>query len=180
LDFFERLPEAIQGSLLNRRGQGLTVVRETSERRRSVMKTVKDILRTKGHDVWTIPPDATVYEALSLMADKNVGALVVLDGETVVGIMSERDYARKVVLHGKLSKEIPVKEIMTARVYYVRPEQNIQECMAQMTDKRVRHLPVLENDRLIGIISIGDVVKAIIAEQEFLIRYLESYITGTC
>ena len=142
------------------------------------MKTVKDILRTKGHDVWSIIPDATVYEALRFMGDKNVGALVVLEGETVVGIISERDYARKVILHGRSSKEIAVREIMTTRVYYVRPEQDIQECMALMTDKRVRHLPVMENDRLIGLISIGDVVKAIIAEHESTIKHLEDYITG--
>jgi CBS domain-containing protein len=143
-----------------------------------VMKTVKDILRSKGYDVWSIVPDATVYEALKFMGDKNVGALVVLDGETVVGIISERDYARKVILHGRSSKEIPVREIMTTWVYYVRPEQNIQECMELMTDKRVRHLPAMENDRLIGVISIGDVVKAIIAEHESTIKHLEDYITG--
>ena len=142
------------------------------------MKTVKDILRTKGQDVWSIIPDATVYEALTLMGDKNVGALVVLDGETVVGIISERDYARKVILHGRSSKEIPVSDIMTTSVYYVRPEQNIQECMELMTDKHVRHLPAMENDRLIGVISIGDVVKAIIAEHESTIKHLEDYITG--
>ncbi|HEY6246933.1 MAG TPA: CBS domain-containing protein [Pyrinomonadaceae bacterium] len=142
------------------------------------MKTVKDILRSKGHDVWSIVPDATVYEALKFMGDKNVGALVVLEGETVVGIISERDYARKVILHGRSSKELPVREIMSTRVYYVRPEQNIQECMALMTEKRVRHLPAMENDRLIGVISIGDVVKAIIAEHESTIKHLEDYITG--
>jgi CBS domain-containing protein len=143
-----------------------------------IMKTVKDILRTKGHDVWSIIPDVTVYEALKFMGDKNVGALVVLDGETVVGIISERDYARKVILHGRSSKELPVREIMTTKVYYVRPEQNIQECMALMTEKHVRHLPAMENDRLIGVISIGDVVKAIIAEHESTIKHLEDYITG--
>ena len=142
------------------------------------MKTVKDILRSKSHDVWSIVPDATVYEALKFMGDKNVGALVVLEGETVVGIISERDYARKVILHGRSSKELPVREIMSTRVYYVRPEQNIQECMALMTEKRVRHLPAMENDRLIGVISIGDVVKAIIAEHESTIKHLEDYITG--
>jgi CBS domain-containing protein len=142
------------------------------------MKTVKDILRTKGHDVWSIAPYATVYEALKFMADKNVGALVVLDVETVVGIVSERDYARKVILHGRSSREIHVREIMTPRVYYVHPEQNIQECMTLMTDKHVRHLPALENDRLVGVISIGDVVKAIIAEHETTIKHLEDYITG--
>jgi CBS domain-containing protein len=142
------------------------------------MKIVRDILQTKGHEVWSIRPDETVYEALKIMADKNVGALVVLEGQTVVGIMSERDYARKVILQGKSSREVRVGQIMTSRVYYVRPEQTIQECMAQMTDKHVRHLPVLENDSLIGVISIGDVVKSIIAEQESTIRLLEDYITG--
>ena len=142
------------------------------------MKTVKDILRVKGSDIWSTTPDATVYEALQTMAEKNVGALVVLDADTVVGIMSERDYARKVILHGRSSREIRVREIMTSEVYFVRPEQDIQECMAQMTDKRVRHLPALENDRLVGIISIGDVVKAVIAEHESTIKHLEDYITG--
>lgn len=142
------------------------------------MKTVKDILRDKGYEVWSITPDATVYEALKFMADKNVGALLVLDGQAVVGMVSERDYARKVILHGRSSREIQVREIMSSKVYYVQPEQNIQDCMALMTDKRVRHLPVLENDRLVGVISIGDVVKAIIAEHESTIKHLEDYITG--
>jgi len=142
------------------------------------MITVKEFLQTKGHDVLSITPDATVYEALKIMADKNVGALVVLDGETVAGIMSERDYARKVILHGKSSREMQVREIMTSKVYYMRPEQNLQDCMAQMTDKRVRHLPVLEGNRLVGIISIGDVVKEIIADHESTIKLLENYITG--
>ena len=142
------------------------------------MITVKDILKGKGHDVLTITPETTVYEALTIMADKNVGALVVLDGETVAGIMSERDYARKVILHGKSSRELQVREIMTSRVYYVHPEQNVQDCMAQMTDKHVRHLPVMEQDRLVGIISIGDVVKTIMADQEDTIKLLENYITG--
>ena len=142
------------------------------------MITVKDILLTKGEDVWAITPEATVFEGLQIMADRNVGALVVLDGETVAGILSERDYARKVILHGRSSKELKVKEIMSSRVYYVSPEQNIEDCMALFTDKRVRHLPVLENNRLAGIISIGDVVKAIIADQESTIKHLENYITG--
>lgn len=142
------------------------------------MITVKDILQTKGNNVISITPETTVYEALTIMADKNVGALVVLDGETVAGIMSERDYARKVILHGRSSRQLQVREIMTARVYYVHPEQNVQECMAQMTDKHVRHLPVMEEDRLIGIISIGDVVKTIMADQESTIKLLENYITG--
>jgi CBS domain-containing protein len=142
------------------------------------MMTVKDILQTKGQDVLSITPEATVYEALKLMADKNVGALIVLDGENVAGIISERDYARKVILHGKSSREMQVGEIMTSKVYYMRPEQNLQECMAQMTDRHVRHLPILEEGRLVGIISIGDVVKAIIAEHESTIKLLENYITG--
>ncbi|HYY55769.1 MAG TPA: CBS domain-containing protein [Pyrinomonadaceae bacterium] len=142
------------------------------------MITIKDVLQSKGHDVLSIAPDATVYDALKVMADKNVGALVVLDGQTVAGIMSERDYARKVILHGKSSREMQVREIMTSRVYYMRPEQNLQECMTQMTDKHVRHLPVIEDERLVGIISIGDVVKAIIADQEDTIKLLENYITG--
>jgi CBS domain-containing protein len=142
------------------------------------MITVKEILQTKGHEVISITPDTTVYESLTIMADKNVGALVVLDGETVAGIMSERDYARKVILHGKSSRELQVREIMTSRVYYLRPEQTVQECMAQMTDKHVRHLPVIENERLVGIISIGDVVKTIMADQEYTIKLLENYITG--
>jgi CBS domain-containing protein len=142
------------------------------------MITVKDILQTKGQDVLTITPDTTVYEALTIMADRNVGALVVLDGETVAGIMSERDYARKVILHGRSSKELQVSEIMTSRVYYVHPDQNVQDCMAQMTDKHVRHLPVIDSERLVGIISIGDVVKTIMADQEDTIKLLENYITG--
>ncbi len=142
------------------------------------MKVVKDILQAKGHRVWSITPDATVYDALTLMAEKNVGALVVLDGDRVVGIISERDYARKVILKGKSSKDLQVREIMTSRVVFVRPEQTMAECMVLMTDKYIRHLPVLVDNRLAGLVSIGDVVKAIIAEKEFIIGQLESYITG--
>jgi CBS domain-containing protein len=142
------------------------------------MKTVRDILGNKGSDLWTIAPDRTVFEALQTMADKNVGALLVLDGETITGILSERDYARKVILHGRSSKELMVREIMSSKVYFVSPEQNIEDCMSLFTNKRVRHLPVLENDKLAGIISIGDVVKAVIAEQESTIKHLENYITG--
>lgn len=142
------------------------------------MLTVRQLLRGKGHDVWSIAPDVSVYDALKLMADKEVGALMVLDGDTMVGIISERDYARKVILKEKSSMDTPVKEIMTQHVICVGPEQTIRECMALMTDKRIRHLPVLENERLAGIISIGDVVKAIISHQEFMIEQLESYIQG--
>jgi len=143
------------------------------------MNRVKDILRTKGHRVWSIAPDATVYEALELLAEKNVGAVLVMEGNRLVGIFSERDYARKVVLRGKASRTTLVREVMTERVIYVVPEETAEECMALMTDKRVRHLPVLEGDQVIGVVSIGDVVKGIISEQEFLIEQLERYITGT-
>ena len=142
------------------------------------MKTVAEILKSKGREVWTITPETIVFDALKTMADKNVGALVVLDRTTVIGILSERDYARKVILHGKSSKELKTREIMSANVYFVGPDQNIEDCMALFTNKRVRHLPVLRNDELIGIISIGDVVKAVIAEQEYTIKPLENYITG--
>ncbi|HLF24702.1 MAG TPA: CBS domain-containing protein [Anaerolineae bacterium] len=142
------------------------------------MKTVNQLLQAKGSDVWSIAPGASVYEALARMADKNIGALLVLDAGRLIGIFSERDYARKVVLKGKASKDTPVKEIMTSRVVYVRPEQSIEDCMALMTDKRVRHLPVLEGERVVGVISIGDVVKSIISEQSFMIAQLENYITG--
>jgi CBS domain-containing protein len=142
------------------------------------MQTVADIVKAKGDEVWTISPNITVFEALSIMADKNVGALVVVEGKDVVGLLSERDYARKVILHGKSSREIPVREIMTTDVHFVRPNQSIEECMDQMTDKRVRHLPVIDSDGLAGIISIGDVVKAIIDDRESTIQHLENYITG--
>lgn len=142
------------------------------------MKIVKDVLQTKGQEVWSVSPDGSVYDALTLMAEKNVGALLVMESDRVVGIISERDYARKVILKGKSSKELAVKEIMTSRVVWVRPEQTMEECMELMTDKHIRHLPVLDEDRLVGLISIGDVVKAIIAEKEFIIGQLEGYITG--
>ena len=142
------------------------------------MKTVRELLRNKGDQVYSIGPEATVYEALTLMAEKDVGALLVLDGGNLVGILSERDYARKVILKGKTSRETLVREIMTERPVCIRADQTIEECMALMTNKRVRHLPVLEAGRLIGVISIGDVVKDIISEQEFMIEQLENYITG--
>ena len=142
------------------------------------MKTVTQLLRTKGQQVLSVAPDIPVFEALEVMADKNVGALLVVEDERLVGVFSERDYARKVILKGKSSKDTPVREIMSSHVLYVRPEQTIEDCMALMTDKRVRHLPVMEEERLVGVISIGDVVKAIIAEQEFMIEQLQNYITG--
>lgn len=142
------------------------------------MKNVIELLRVKGHQYWSVTPDTTVFDALKLMAEKNIGVLLVLEGDVLVGLLSERDYARKVILKGKSSKDTPVKEIMSEKVIYVEPEQTVEECMALMTDKRVRHLPVFEGDKLIGIISIGDVVKAIISEQEFIIEQLEHYISG--
>lgn len=142
------------------------------------MTTVEEILREKGDQVWTVVPDSTVYQALSLMAEKNVGALVVIDRDGVAGILSERDYARKVILQGKSSKEIRVRDIMSSPVQCVNPASSIEECMALMTDRHVRHLPVVRDERLAGLISIGDVVKAIISQQGSLIRDLEGYITG--
>ncbi len=143
------------------------------------MATVRDMLRTKGHDIWSVAPDASVYDALKLMAEKNIGAVLVRDAESLVGILSERDYARKVALQGKSAMDTPAKEIMTEKVICVRPEESAEECMAVMTERKVRHLPVLEDEQLIGVISIGDVVKAIIPEQEFLIKQLEHYVRGT-
>lgn len=142
------------------------------------MTLVAQLLQTKGFEVWSIAPDATVYEALGLMADKDVGALLVVQGRRLVGIVSERDYARKVALKGRRSKDMLVSEIMSDELVCVTPEQPIEQCMALMTSRRVRHLPVFARDQLIGVISIGDVVKALISDQEFLIQELASYITG--
>ena len=132
------------------------------------MKTVREILQRKGSIVWSISPEATVYEALQVMADKNLGAVLVIKNDKVVGIMSERDYARKIILHGKSSKETLVKEIMSSMVIYVNTSLSVEECMALMINKRIRHLPVIENGNLSGIISIGDIVDAVIDEKEFV------------
>jgi CBS domain-containing protein len=140
------------------------------------MKTLQQILRGKPQGVLSISPDATVFDALKLMADKEVGAVLVIEGGRLAGIFSERDYARKIILHGKLSKETAVREIMTSKVVCVTPAQTVEECLALMTDKRVRHLPVVEHGRLIGMLSIGDLVKEMISEQQFMIAQLESYI----
>jgi CBS domain-containing protein len=126
--------------------------------------------------VWAIPPDALVYEAIKMMADRGVGALLVMEGQRLVGIVSERDYARKVILQGKSSRNTPVREIMTDKVFYVRPEQTVEDCMALMTARRIRHLPVLNDNQVKGVVSIGDLVKAIISEQEVCIQQLEQYI----
>jgi CBS domain-containing protein len=142
------------------------------------MPIVNDLLQTKGHSVWSVDKDATVFQALELMAAKDVGALLVMDEGRVAGIFSERDYARKVILRGRTSRETPVREIMTERVLYVKPDQSVNDCMNLMTRHRVRHLPVLAEGELIGIVSIGDVVKGLLADQEFMIEQLENYITG--
>ncbi len=138
--------------------------------------TLSQLLDTKGHNVWSVSPQSSAYQALELMADKDVGALVVIDQGKVVGMFSERDYARKLVLKGKLSRETTVAEVMTEPVCYVLPWTSLSECMALMTNKHVRHLPVIENDKLIGIVTIGDVVKTIISEQESVIHELKSYV----
>ena len=143
------------------------------------MKPVRELLRIKGQETWSVTPDTPVYDALKLMAEKNVGALLVLEGDKLAGILSERDYARKVILKGKASKNTPAREIMSENVVCVTPEQSVAECMALMTDKHFRHLPVIEDGKLVGVISIGDVVKAIISEQTFVIEQLEHYIAGT-
>ena len=142
------------------------------------MKRVCDLLHDKGRDVWSLTPDATVYEAIDQMAQKGVGALLVMEGERLVGIISERDYARKVILKGKASREIQVREIMSHPVICVSPELTIEQTMALMTDKRVRHLPVVVEETVVGVISIGDVVRSVIEDQEVYIQQLTAYITG--
>ena len=143
------------------------------------MITVKDMLDQKGHNAWTIGPEAKVLEALDLMAKKGLGALIVVDkGDEVIGILSERDYARKIILMGRQSQDTPVKDIMTKEVYGVHFETTADECMALMTDKHIRHLPVCKDGKLAGVISIGDVVKAVIGQQKVTIENLENYIMG--
>ncbi len=143
------------------------------------MATVKNILEAKGNATFFITPDTSVYQALELMVEKNVSALLVMENEKLAGIFTERDYARKVVLKGKKSKETQIGEIMTGNLITVSPESSIDECMALMTGKYIRHLPVIENNKLAGIISIGDVVRHIIKEQKFIIENMEQYIAGT-
>ena len=143
------------------------------------MKVVGDILKAKSDQtVYEIVPTASVFDAIKLMAEKSIGALLVMEGEKIVGIITERDYARKMILMGRSSKETPVRDIMTSPVMYVRPSQTSEECMALMTENRLRHLPVMDSDKLIGLISIGDLVKDIISEQKFMIEQLEHYIMG--
>jgi len=143
------------------------------------MKTAADLLKSKPHQtVYTVAPTASVFEAVRQMAEKNVGALLVMEGVQVVGIISERDYARKIDLMSRTSKETLVREIMTAAVMYVRPDHTTEDCMALMTENRLRHLPIMEGGKLLGLISIGDLVKDIISEQKFIIEQLEHYISG--
>ena len=142
------------------------------------MTTVRDILKHKGSEVFSVRPDDTVFDSLQLMSDKGVGALLVMDGDKLVGIVTERDYARKVILEGKSSRTSSVDEVMTRRVLCASPERTVDECMALMTDKRARHLPVLDHKEVVGVISIGDLVKAMISEQQVLIDQLQHYISG--
>jgi len=142
------------------------------------METIRQILGKKGNQIFSVTPWTTVYDTLKLMADKNIGAVLVLDEGKLVGIMSERDYARKVILKGKFSKETPVNEIMSSKVICIDPDQTIINTKAVMIQKRIRHLPVMEDDKLVGIISIGDVVNAVLEENSFMIDQLATYIKG--
>ncbi|UCH63930.1 MAG: CBS domain-containing protein [Fidelibacterota bacterium] len=143
------------------------------------MYTVKDILRSKGNDIWSIAPQATAYEALQIMSEKDVGALLVIDEGKLVGIFSERDYARKVILRSRYSKGILVSDIMTSEISSINPESTVKDCMALMTAEHIRHLPVMSNERLIGIVTIGDVVNQIISDQDQTIQQLERHIKKT-
>jgi CBS domain-containing protein len=144
------------------------------------MRTVNDILQTKGTTVWSVRPDTTVYQALELMAEKNVGAVLVLDeASCVVGVLSERDYARRVALEGRTARDTLARDIMSERVFGVHPDQTVDDCMSIMTERHIRHLPVEDGGAVVGVVSIGDVVKAVLSEKEFVIEQLEAYITGT-
>ncbi len=142
------------------------------------MTILKMLLKGKGHDVWSVHPDDTVLDAIKLLAEKDIGALIVIEDDKPVGIFTERDYARSVYLKGKSSLDTAVRDVMVAPVICVRPDQSVDECMALMTAKRFRHLPVMDGDDLVGMVSIGDLVKSVIAEQEFTIDQLEHYIHG--
>ena len=142
------------------------------------METVRQLLDEKGHEVWSVNPDDSVFDAIKKMADKEIGSLVVLEDDKIVGIITERCYARNVILKGKSSLETPVRDIMANRIVCARPDQTIDECMAVMTDKRIRHLPVVDQKRLVGLVSIGDLVKSTIADQKFTIDQLTHYIQG--
>lgn len=142
------------------------------------MRRVKQILATKGNEIWSIEPDATVYDAIHLLAEKEIGALLVMEGDELIGVISERDYARQIILKDKSSRKTLVRDIMTSKVITSEPNQEIADCMSMMTEKRIRHLPVVERGRVVGVVSIGDVIKAVIAEQRATIVDLEKYISG--
>ena len=142
------------------------------------MTTVDNLLKHKGNDIWSLGPNATVFEALEMMAAKNVGGLLILENGTLVGIFTERDYARKLILKGRFSQDTRLRDLMTKNVLYVKPQNTVEDCMKLMTEKRIRHLPVLDDGRLIGVLTIGDLVKQIISEQEATIHHLENYIAG--
>ena len=142
------------------------------------MTTIRQLLREKGHKIYSVGPDSTVYDAILMMADENIGSLLVMEGGKIVGIITERHYARNVVLKGRTSPTTRVRDIMESDVLYVQPDQSVEECMAIMTDKRVRHLPVIEQGKEIGLVSIGDLVKSIISDQKFTIEQLEHFIRG--
>lgn len=143
------------------------------------MTAVAQVLKSKpDQTIYTITPAASVFDAVKLMAEKNIGALMVIEGEKIVGLITERDYARKIVLMARSSKETPVRDVMTSQVMYVRPDQTSEECMALMTENRLRHLPVMDKGKLAGVVSIGDLVKDVISEQKFIIQQLEHYIAG--
>ncbi|HFC09540.1 MAG TPA: CBS domain-containing protein [Chloroflexi bacterium] len=143
-----------------------------------MIQTIRQLLKAKGHEVWAISPNATVYEALEMMADKDVGALLVMEGDRLVGIFSERDYARRCILRNRRSKETRVRELMTQDVITITPSTTIDEAMELMTRHRIRHLPVVENDKVVGVVSIGDIVKTVIENQQHMISHLEGYIAG--
>jgi CBS domain-containing protein len=142
------------------------------------MKTVNDLLNAKGREIYAIAPDAPVFDAIKLMAEHSIGAVLVMDGDRLAGILSERDYARKVILQSRSSKDTPIRTIMTPKVVCAEGGHTIEQCMAMMTERKIRHLPVLENDRVVGVVSIGDLVKARVTQQEHVIEELERYVSG--
>lgn len=142
------------------------------------MQTVGELLDHKGHDIYAVHPDATVFEAIERMAERGIGSLLVMEGDSLVGILSERDYARKCILENRSSRETPVRDIMTAEVVCAQPHRTIEECMALMTDKRIRHLPVVNGTKVLGVLSLGDLVKSLVVKQQFIIEQLEHYIAG--
>jgi CBS domain-containing protein len=157
----------------------MQATKAAADARIELSEPVRSLLHQKGQTVWTIPPDATVYEAIKQMADKKIGALIVMRAGRLDGIVTERDYARNVILKGKQSRETRVHDIMTAQVLFVTPNQSIDDCMRLMTSRRVRHLPVLEGESVVGIVSMGDLVNWIIASHEQTIQHLQNYIAGT-